>query len=96
MTADDPLHCKMTKYILAQTGYKVEFRARCNCEASRFASSFSNDSFRCIRSRSSVDRATLNGTVTDSSGAIVLGAKIVATSTGTGLHREVLSGGSGT
>ena len=42
-----------------------------------------------------VDRATLNGTVTDSSGAIVLGAKIVATSINTGLHREVFSGANG-
>src|SRR5947208_1209216 len=43
-----------------------------------------------------VDRATLNGTVTDASGAIVQRAKVEAISAGTGLRREVLTGGSGT
>ncbi|HYM09626.1 MAG TPA: TonB-dependent receptor [Bryobacterales bacterium] len=43
-----------------------------------------------------VDRATLNGTVTDSSGAVVPGARVEATATATGFRREVVAGGSGT
>jgi len=42
-----------------------------------------------------VDRATLNGTVTDSSGAVVPSAQVVATQTGTGFHRDVATGQAG-
>ena len=44
---------------------------------------------------SQVDRANLNGTVTDSSGALVPDAKIVLVSPETGLRREVETGSSG-
>lgn len=37
------------------------------------------------------DRATLNGTVTDSSGALVEGARVELLSAATGLHRESLT-----
>jgi hypothetical protein len=43
-----------------------------------------------------VDRATLTGTVTDVTGAVVPGAKVEALSTATALHREVLTGAAGT
>jgi hypothetical protein len=42
-----------------------------------------------------VDRATLSGTVTDSSGAVIPAATVQATSSETGLKREVQSGASG-
>jgi len=42
-----------------------------------------------------VDRATLVGTVTDPSGAVVPGAKVVVTAPDTGLRREMQSGASG-
>jgi len=42
-----------------------------------------------------VDRATLVGTVTDPSGAVVPGAKIVMTAPDTGLRREMQSGAAG-
>lgn len=42
-----------------------------------------------------VDRATLNGTVTDSSGAVVPGALVTATQTATGFHREGATGAAG-
>ncbi|HZT38136.1 MAG TPA: TonB-dependent receptor [Bryobacteraceae bacterium] len=42
-----------------------------------------------------VDRANLNGTVTDSSGALVPGAKVLAVSRETGLKRETVTGSSG-
>src|SRR4029077_7396002 len=45
--------------------------------------------------RAQVDRATLSGTVTDPSGAIVSGAKIEAVSITTGLHRETTTGAEG-
>ena len=42
-----------------------------------------------------VDRANLNGTVTDSSGALISDAKIELVSRDTGLKREVETGGTG-
>src|SRR5205823_4597319 len=42
-----------------------------------------------------VDRATLTGTVTDSTGALIVGAKVEAVSSGTALRRETNSGGNG-
>src|ERR1017187_3799875 len=42
-----------------------------------------------------VDRATLNGTVTDVSGAIVPGAKVVVDAPATGFHRETAAGAAG-
>lgn len=42
-----------------------------------------------------VDRASLNGTVTDPAHAVVPGAKVVALSTATGLRREAISGNGG-
>src|SRR5712692_299908 len=38
-----------------------------------------------------VDRATLNGSVTDSSGAVIAGVKVEAISATTGKEREVLT-----
>src|SRR5580700_11159723 len=43
-----------------------------------------------------VDHASLNGSVTDSSGALVEGAKVAAVSAATGFHRETLTGAAGT
>ena len=43
-----------------------------------------------------VDRATLNGTITDTSGAVVPNALVAATETATGSHREVRTGNGGT
>ncbi|MDR3735822.1 MAG: carboxypeptidase-like regulatory domain-containing protein, partial [Acidobacteriaceae bacterium] len=43
-----------------------------------------------------MDRATLNGTVTDGSGAIVQNAKIELDSPATGLHRETATNSKGT
>ena len=43
-----------------------------------------------------VDRASLNGTVTDSSGALVPRALVAVTGTATGFHREVATGNAGT
>ncbi len=43
-----------------------------------------------------VDRATLNGTVTDSSGAVVQNVKIELVSPATGLHRETATNSQGT
>ncbi len=43
-----------------------------------------------------VDRATLNGTVTDASGAVVQNVKIELDSPATGLHRETATGSKGT
>ncbi len=42
-----------------------------------------------------VDRATLTGTVTDASGAVVVGAKVTVTHDGSGLAREGKVGTSG-
>jgi hypothetical protein len=42
-----------------------------------------------------VDRATLNGTVTDPSGAVIVGAKVDAISAATGKEREVLTNAQG-
>src|ERR1051326_4620184 len=42
-----------------------------------------------------VDRASLNGTITDPSGAVVPGAKIVVFAPVTGLRRETLAGTNG-
>lgn len=44
---------------------------------------------------SQVDRASLNGTITDISGAVVPNASVVLLSTGTGLKRQALTGQSG-
>src|SRR5437667_7719655 len=41
-----------------------------------------------LPSAAQVDRATLNGTVTDSSGAVITNAKVEATSAATALRRE--------
>ncbi|HWX54752.1 MAG TPA: TonB-dependent receptor [Verrucomicrobiae bacterium] len=49
-----------------------------------------------IAALAQVDRATLNGTITDSSGAVVPGAAVAVTGTATGFHREVVTGGAGT
>src|SRR5437870_3883461 len=38
-----------------------------------------------------VDRATLTGTVTDSTGSVIVGAKVEAVSTGTALRRETIT-----
>ncbi|HMC57873.1 MAG TPA: carboxypeptidase-like regulatory domain-containing protein, partial [Candidatus Solibacter sp.] len=43
-----------------------------------------------------VDHASLSGTITDSSGAVVQGAKVEAVSPETGFRRDTLTGGSGT
>ncbi len=43
-----------------------------------------------------VDRATLTGTVSDASGAVIAGAKAEVTAQDTGLHREVRTSGAGT
>ncbi len=43
-----------------------------------------------------VDRATLTGTVTDPTGAVIPGAKVEVTAPATGLRREMLSSDSGT
>ncbi len=48
-----------------------------------------------LPSAAQVDRATLNGTVTDSSGAVVTNAKVEATSAATALRREVQTGANG-
>jgi hypothetical protein len=45
--------------------------------------------------RAQVDRAGLNGTVRDGTGARLAGARIVAVEPSTGLHRETVSSGSG-
>ncbi len=42
-----------------------------------------------------IDRAQINGTVTDNSGAVVLGAEIDLLQEGTGATRHVVSGGQG-
>ena len=42
-----------------------------------------------------VDRATLNGTVTDSSGAVVQNVKVELDSPATGLHRETATNSKG-
>src|SRR5438552_2890753 len=42
-----------------------------------------------------VDRTSLTGTVTDPSGSVVPGAKIIVVSSGTGLRRETMTGESG-
>jgi hypothetical protein len=50
----------------------------------------------CLPLAAQVDRASLNGTVTDASGAVVAGAKVETVSPGTGLRRQTLTGASGT
>ncbi|MGH9560755.1 MAG: carboxypeptidase-like regulatory domain-containing protein, partial [Terracidiphilus sp.] len=47
-------------------------------------------------SMAQVDRATLNGTVTDASGAVVPNVKIALDSPATGLHRETMTNRKGT
>src|SRR5947209_138320 len=42
-----------------------------------------------------VDLARLNGTVTDASGAVIPGAKVVVTAPATGLRRETVTGSNG-
>src|SRR5436853_2037630 len=42
-----------------------------------------------------VDRATLNGTVTDTTGAVVPQAKVVVVAPATGLRRETMAGATG-
>src|SRR5438874_6074240 len=42
-----------------------------------------------------VDRATLNGTVTDTSGGVIPGAKVVLVAPATGLSRETTAGSTG-
>ncbi len=42
-----------------------------------------------------VDRASLNGTVTDASGAVIPGAKVVVEAPASGFHRETLTTGDG-
>src|SRR5215831_9408886 len=42
-----------------------------------------------------VDRATLNGTVTDPSGGVVVGARVEAVLTGTGEQREAFTNNNG-
>ena len=46
-------------------------------------------------SAAQVDRATLNGTVTDSSGAVITNAKVEATSAATALRRELQTSANG-
>src|SRR5438128_10983610 len=43
-----------------------------------------------------VDRATLTGTVTDSTGAVIVGATVEAVSTSTALRRETMTDTNGT
>ncbi len=43
-----------------------------------------------------VDRATLTGTITDATGAVIPGAKVEVTAAATGLHREMQTSESGT
>jgi hypothetical protein len=49
-----------------------------------------------VAAMAQVDRASLNGTVTDSSGALVPRALVALTGTATGFHREVATGSAGT
>jgi hypothetical protein len=42
-----------------------------------------------------VDRVSLNGTVSDASGAVILGAKVVVVAPASGLRRETVSGANG-
>ena len=50
----------------------------------------------CLPLLAQVDRAALNGVVTDASGAIVPGAKVEALSSDTGFQRQTATGASGT
>ncbi|HEX3878847.1 MAG TPA: carboxypeptidase regulatory-like domain-containing protein [Bryobacteraceae bacterium] len=52
--------------------------------------------FVCLPAFAQVDRASLNGTVTDATGSAVPGAKVEAVSAATGLRRQTLSGAAGT
>jgi hypothetical protein len=51
--------------------------------------------FLSISSFAQADRATINGTIKDASGAVVPGAKVVIVSQATGLTREVVTEGNG-
>jgi carboxypeptidase family protein len=51
--------------------------------------------FSTFRLAAQVDRATINGTVTDTSGAVVPHAKIVVVAPATGFHRETTAGATG-
>lgn len=48
-----------------------------------------------VAAMAQVDRASLNGTITDSSGALVPRALVVLTGTATGFHRDVATGDAG-
>ena len=50
----------------------------------------------CMPVSAQVDHASLSGTVTDSSGALVQGAKVETVSVETGLHRQTVTGSAGT
>ena len=50
----------------------------------------------CATAVAQVDHASLSGTVTDASGALVQGAQVQAVSVGTGLRRQAISGSAGT
>ena len=52
--------------------------------------------FISLPAAAQVDRATLTGTVTDSTGALIQGAKVEAVSAGTALRRETVTGTNGT
>ena len=43
-----------------------------------------------------VDHASLNGTVTDASGAVIAGAKVEAVSSATGFRRQTVTSAAGT
>jgi hypothetical protein len=66
--------------------------------SSLFVSALSLAMAACLvpTTHAQVDRAGLNGTVTDTSGKALSGVQITALQTATGLHRETLTSSAGT